>query len=103
MWVCRLPVHIGPAERTVFTKIFGEFVTASRADVGIGPYSQSGRRVRIRRKTPASGCIPCGRTESSAPTGKLEALYHKTQMFYRIISSSASGETSSVMPKRSMA
>ena len=30
--------HIGPAERTVFTKIFGEFVTASRADVGIGPY-----------------------------------------------------------------
>ena len=95
--------HIGPAERTVFTKIFGEFVTASRADVGIGPYSQSGRRVRIRRKTPASGCIPCGRTESSAPTGKLEALYHKTQMFYRIISSSASGETSSVMPKRSMA
>ena len=67
------------------------------------PYSQSGRRVRIRRKTPASGCIPCGRTESSAPTGKLEALYHKTQMFYRIISSSASGVTSSVMPKRSMA
>ena len=38
MWVCRLPVHIGPADYTVFTEIFGEFVTSQRADVGIGPY-----------------------------------------------------------------
>ncbi len=29
--------HIGPAECTVFTEIFGEFVTSQRADVGIGP------------------------------------------------------------------
>ena len=26
MWVCRLPVHIGPAEYTVFTEIYGESV-----------------------------------------------------------------------------
>ena len=55
MWVCRLPVHIGPyndprsppvgadascppAGCTDFTGIFGEFVTSQRADVGIGPY-----------------------------------------------------------------
>ena len=38
MWVCRLPVHIGPAGCTVFTEILGEFVTSQWADVGIGPY-----------------------------------------------------------------
>ena len=41
MWVCRLPVHIGPADYTVFTGIFGEFVTSQWADVGIGPYRVS--------------------------------------------------------------
>ena len=30
--------HIGPAERTVFSVIFGEFVTSQWADVGIAPY-----------------------------------------------------------------
>ena len=45
MWVCRLPVHIGPAVCTVFTKISGEFAAAQRADVGIGPYM-----------TPANSC-----------------------------------------------
>ena len=29
---------IGPADCSVFTKIFGEFVTFQRADEGIGPY-----------------------------------------------------------------
>ena len=47
MWVCRLPVHIGPAVCTVFTKISGESVAAQRADVGIGPYM-----------TPANSCCP---------------------------------------------
>ena len=47
MWVCRLPVHIGPAVCTVFTKISGEFAAAQRADVGIGPYM-----------TPANSCCP---------------------------------------------
>ena len=27
-----------PADRNVFMKIFGKFVTSQRADVGIGPY-----------------------------------------------------------------
>ena len=47
MWVCRLPVRIGPAVCTVFTKISGESVAAQRADVGIGPYM-----------TPANSCCP---------------------------------------------
>ncbi len=38
MWVCRLPVHIGPAACTVFPKISGEFAAAQRADVGLAPY-----------------------------------------------------------------
>ena len=41
MWVCRLPVHIGPAEYTDFTVIYGEFATSQWADVGIGPYKQT--------------------------------------------------------------
>ena len=31
--------RIGPAECSVFMKIFGEFETSQRADVGIGPYN----------------------------------------------------------------
>ena len=41
--------HIGPAECTVFTGIFGEFATSQRADVGIGPYKRIGMSLRIRR------------------------------------------------------
>ena len=26
MWVHRLPVHIGPAEQTVYTELYGKFV-----------------------------------------------------------------------------
>ena len=33
--------RIGPAVQTVFMRIFGEFVIAQRADVGIGPYKTS--------------------------------------------------------------
>ena len=35
--------HIGPADYTVFTKIYDEFATSQRADVGIGPYKHAGR------------------------------------------------------------
>ena len=38
MWVCRLPVHIGPAGCTAFTEILGEFVTSHWADRVVGPY-----------------------------------------------------------------
>ena len=27
MWVCRLPVHIDPAEQTSFTEVYGKFAT----------------------------------------------------------------------------
>ena len=39
--------HIGPAEQAVFTEIFGEFVTSQRADVGIGPYTETGKGLRF--------------------------------------------------------
>ena len=45
MWVCRLPVHIGPAECTVFTGIYGEFVTSQWADRVVGPYNAFKNRV----------------------------------------------------------
>ena len=41
MWVCRLPVHIDPAECTGFTEIFGEFVTSHWADRVVGPYNDT--------------------------------------------------------------
>ena len=46
MWVCRLPVHIGPAEHTIFTGIFGEFVTF------IGPTESSAPTKLPRRCHP---------------------------------------------------
>ena len=62
-------VHIGPADYTVFTEIFGEFVTSQRADVGIGPYNQASMCIRIRRGFLRKRAAFSGRTESSAPTG----------------------------------
>ena len=41
MWVCRLPVYIGPAGCTGFTEIFGEFVTSHWADRVVGPYGEA--------------------------------------------------------------
>ena len=41
MWVCRLPVHIGPAGCTGFTEILGEFVTSHWADRVVGPYGEA--------------------------------------------------------------
>ena len=54
---------IGPADCSVFTKIFGEFVTFQRADEGIGPY-------KFYRRFPKGG------QESSAPAQALK-LPHK--------------------------
>ena len=66
--------RIGPAERTVFSVIFGEFVTSQWVDAGIDPYSQVCRCIRFRRQFSNKGCIPCGRTESSVPTSGVRAL-----------------------------
>ena len=38
--------RIDPTECTDFTKIFGEVLTASRADVGIGPYNKRGKCIQ---------------------------------------------------------
>ena len=35
--------HIGPAECTFFTEIYGEFVTSRRADRVVGPYNAYSR------------------------------------------------------------
>ena len=76
MWVCRLPVHIGPAVCTVFTKISGEFAAAQRADVGIGPYM-----------TPANSCCPANFECKAEKMGPPEARrkrprrIHKTAPF----------------------
>ncbi len=43
MWVCRLPVHIGPLGSYEFAGDFRKNGAFCRADVGIGPY-------RVRRK-----------------------------------------------------
>ena len=42
--------YIDPAECTILTEIFGEFVTSQRADVGIGPYNHVWTYIRIRRR-----------------------------------------------------
>ena len=60
------------AVQTVFTEIFGEFVTSRRADVGIGPYTQTGSRIRIRRNLPKTGLrravwLCAGERHPSAP------------------------------------
>ena len=49
--------HIGPAEQTVFTEIFGKFVTSLRVDVGIDPYKRIRICLRIRRTFSKNHCI----------------------------------------------
>ena len=61
--------RIGPADCTILTVIFGEFATSQRAAVGIGPYIEKGKRLRIRPEFPKNLCLLLGPTESSAPTG----------------------------------
>ena len=56
MWVCRLPVHIGPAECTVFTGIYGEFVTSQWADRVVGPTTTLRTLCRGGRLCPPAGC-----------------------------------------------
>ena len=46
--------RIDPADCTVFTEICGEFVTSSRADVGIGPYNQMRKNAALFRKSTAN-------------------------------------------------
>ena len=42
MWVCRLPVHIGPLGSYEFAEDYRKIGAICRVDVGIDPYSISG-------------------------------------------------------------
>ena len=61
--LCRGGRLCPPAECSDFTIIFGEFVNSQRADVGIGPYNERGKYIRIRRKFPKTYCFPPGGAE----------------------------------------
>ena len=63
MWVCRLPVHIGPAGCTGFTEILGEFVTSHWADDSARPQDISFLRI-----SSAKPQLPSGPMWASAPT-----------------------------------
>ena len=56
-FVVGVDAYIDPAGCTAFTEIYGKFVTARRADVGIGPYNQTDKCMRIRREFPILQCI----------------------------------------------
>ena len=61
--------HIGPAEQTAFTEIYGEFAASQRADVGIGPYEQVRNCIRIRLRFPLKQLHSAGQSRGpSLPT-----------------------------------
>ena len=60
--------HIGPAGWAAFTELFGKVVAASRADVGIGPYNETGGCLRICYEGPKAACCAGGQ---SRPFGKM--------------------------------
>ena len=82
MWVCRLPVHIGPAGCTGFTEILGKFVTSHWADRVVGPYGEASMHtypvgaddsvrpqdISVLRKSSANSQLPSGPMWASAPT-----------------------------------
>ena len=82
MWVCRLPVHIGPAGCTGFTEILGEFVTSHWADRVVGPYGKASMHtypvgaddsvrpqdISVLRISSAKPQLPSGPMWASAPT-----------------------------------
>ena len=82
MWVCRLPVHIGPAECTIFTEILGEFVTSQRADVGIGPYNEIRQCIRIRRRFLSNSCfLPGGAAPPLPAAAAFQAPFDRRLFF----------------------
>ena len=75
MWVCRLPVHIDPAECTGFTEIFGEFVTSHWADRVVGPYGEASMH-----SYPCRGGRLCPPTERTAFYGNLRRIRTASQI-----------------------
>ena len=57
MWVRRLPVHIGPSGSYEFAADFRKNGAICRVDVGIDPYKQVEKCIRIRSGFPKKHCI----------------------------------------------
>ena len=99
--------RIGPAERNVFTVIFGKFATAQRADVGIGPYGEISihsypvgaddsvrpQNISVLRKSSAKSQLPSGPMWASAPTGLRRIRTASQILNARLIYSSNSNAT----------
>ena len=60
MWVCRLPVHIGPLGSCEFAEDFRKIGIFCRADVGIGPYKALRKNVTTHRAEQSSVPANCG-------------------------------------------
>ena len=73
MWVCRLPVHIGPLGSYEFAEDYRKIGAICRVDVGIAPYSISGSYMQIHLNF-SKFSRSDGQTEASAPTKGLTVL-----------------------------
>ena len=76
MWVCRLPVHIGPRRmHRFYAVICGEFATSQRADVGIGPYTLRRKRqpVPTKPKRKPANRLRFGKEETGSEDKRLRA------------------------------
>ena len=60
MWVCRLPVHIGPSGSYEFAADFRKNGAICWVDVGIDPYRQVEKCIRIRSGFPKKALHPAG-------------------------------------------
>ena len=65
MWVCRLPVHIGPLGSYEFAEDSRKIGANCRVDVGIDPYEQAGKRIRIRQRVPLKRLSSAGRSRGT--------------------------------------
>ena len=60
MWVCRLPVHISPSGSYEFAADFRKNGAICRVDLGIDPYRQVEKCIRIRSGFPKKALHPAG-------------------------------------------
>ena len=67
MWVCRLPVHIGPLGSYEFAEDYRKIGAICRVDVGIDPYNHACRHICIRRKISEKALLPAGQQSLSSP------------------------------------
>ena len=69
--------HIGPLGNCEFAADYRKNGAFCRADVGIGPYTQAGKYMRIRRKTFAfCGCLRLNLSVSFADSAPFRGALH---------------------------